>query len=161
MFSVCLLLCYYSPLGKDVPLHLYNLELYTPKDDLCQVRLKLAQWFWRRRRKCKSLQTDRQTDDRQRLIRKAHLTFQLRWAKNYSFVIILNIIRLIQIWSRVVSTCVMSGSLKTLTLAHHKRFRKHQSTKKNNSVVTFHIFRKELYHGHRQRLHRIWFDRLW
>jgi hypothetical protein len=46
----------------------------------------LAQWFWRRSRKCKSLQTDRQTDAGQRVIRKAHLSFQLRWAKkNYVF----------------------------------------------------------------------------
>jgi hypothetical protein len=50
-----------------------------PKDGLCQLWLKLVQWFWRSR-KCKSLQTDRQTDGR-RAIRKAHLSFQLRWAK--------------------------------------------------------------------------------
>ena len=30
----------------------------------------------------KSLQTDRQTDDGRQVIRKAHLSFQLRWAKN-------------------------------------------------------------------------------
>jgi hypothetical protein len=48
---------------------------------LCQVWLKLAQWFWRRSRKCKSLQTHRRTDDGQRAIRIAHLSFQLRWAK--------------------------------------------------------------------------------
>ena len=41
---------------------------------------KLAQWFWRRRRKCVKF-TDRRTDRRQ-VIRKAHLSFQLRWAKN-------------------------------------------------------------------------------
>jgi hypothetical protein len=45
--------------------------------------VKLVQWFWRRSRKCKSLQTDRQMDARQRAIRKAHLSFQLRWAKNH------------------------------------------------------------------------------
>jgi hypothetical protein len=33
-----------------------------PKDDLCQVWLKLAQWFWRSRQ-CKKF-TDRQTDGR-------------------------------------------------------------------------------------------------
>jgi hypothetical protein len=47
---------------------------------LCQVWLKLAQWFWWRSWKCKSLQTDGQTD-RQRAFRIAHLSFQLRWAK--------------------------------------------------------------------------------
>ena len=30
----------------------------------------------------KSLQTDGQTDEWQQVIRKAHLSFQLRWAKN-------------------------------------------------------------------------------
>jgi hypothetical protein len=44
-------------------------------DDLCQVWLKLAQWFWSRSRKCKSLQTDRRTDGGQKMIRIAHLSF--------------------------------------------------------------------------------------
>ena len=72
--------CYYLPLGKGIVLHLYNSESPLPKDDLCQLWLKLAQRFWRRSWKCKSL-TDRQTDDGQRAIRKAHLSFQLRWDK--------------------------------------------------------------------------------
>ena len=29
--------------------HLNKLETPSPKDDLCQVWLKMAQWFWRRR----------------------------------------------------------------------------------------------------------------
>jgi hypothetical protein len=41
--------CYYLPLERGNPLHLNKLESPPPKDDLCQVRLKLAQWFWRRR----------------------------------------------------------------------------------------------------------------
>jgi hypothetical protein len=45
------------------------------------IWLKLAQWFWRSR-KCKSLQTDGKTDDGTKAIRIAHLSFQLRWAKN-------------------------------------------------------------------------------
>jgi hypothetical protein len=36
-------------LERGNPLHLYKLEFPHPKDDLCQVCLKLAQWFWRRR----------------------------------------------------------------------------------------------------------------
>jgi hypothetical protein len=87
IFSVFLLFCYYLPLENSNPLHLNNLESPPPKDDLCQVWLKLAQWFWRRSRKCKSLQTNRRTDGRtddgQLAIRIAHLSFQLRWAKNY------------------------------------------------------------------------------
>jgi hypothetical protein len=52
-------------LEKGNPLHLNNLESPSPKDDLYQVWLKFAQWFWRRSRKCKSLQTDRWTGGRQ------------------------------------------------------------------------------------------------
>jgi hypothetical protein len=63
-FSAFLLFCYDLPLEKVVPLHLNNLESSSPKDDLCQIWLKLTQWFWRRCRKCKSLQswTARQMD---------------------------------------------------------------------------------------------------
>ena len=50
-----------SPLEKGVALHLNKLESPTPKDALCQVWLKLAQWFWRRRWRCEKF-TDRQTD---------------------------------------------------------------------------------------------------
>jgi hypothetical protein len=82
IFSVFLLFCDYFSLEKGNPLHLNNLESSPPKDDLCQLWLKLAQWFWRRSRKCKSLQTDGQMDDGQRAIRIAHFSFQLRWAKN-------------------------------------------------------------------------------
>ena len=39
----------YIPLEKDRALHLKKLESPSPKDALCQVWLKLAQWFWRRR----------------------------------------------------------------------------------------------------------------
>jgi hypothetical protein len=77
--SVFLLFCYYLPLGKGVSLHLNKPEFPFPKDELCQVWLKLALWFWRRSRKCKSLQTDGRTGGR-RATRKAHLSFQLRWA---------------------------------------------------------------------------------
>jgi hypothetical protein len=37
-----------SLLGEGYPLHLNNLESPPPKDDLCKVWIKLAQWFWRR-----------------------------------------------------------------------------------------------------------------
>ena len=78
--SVFLLFCDYLPLEKGNPLHFNNLEYPPPKDDLCQVYLRLAQWFWRRSQKCKSLQTDGQ-----RAIRIGHLSFQLRWAKKKMF----------------------------------------------------------------------------
>jgi hypothetical protein len=82
IFSVILVFRYYLPLEMGYLFCLNKLESPLPKNDLCQFWLKLVQWFWRRSRKCKSLQTDRQTDARQRAIRKAHLSFQLRWAKN-------------------------------------------------------------------------------
>jgi hypothetical protein len=61
-FSVFSLFRYYIPLHKGNPLHLNKLEPPSPKDNLCQVWLNLAELFWRRCRKCKSLQT---TDRRQ------------------------------------------------------------------------------------------------
>ena len=39
----------YLPFEKGGALHLNKLESPSPKDALCQVWLKLAQWFWRRR----------------------------------------------------------------------------------------------------------------
>ena len=39
----------YLPLDKGRALHLNKLESPPPKDALCQVWLKLAQWFWRKR----------------------------------------------------------------------------------------------------------------
>ena len=60
----------YLPLEKGGALHLNKLESPLPKDALCYVWLKLAQWFWRRRWKCEKFtdrwtdgQTDRQTTD--------------------------------------------------------------------------------------------------
>ena len=41
--------CNYLPLEKGGALHLNKLISPSPKDVLCQVWLKLAKWFWRRR----------------------------------------------------------------------------------------------------------------
>jgi hypothetical protein len=38
-----------SPLGAGYPLSLNKCKPSSPKDDLCQVWLKLAWWFWRKR----------------------------------------------------------------------------------------------------------------
>ena len=75
-----------SPLGKGHVLHLTKLEFPLLTAALYQVRLKLAQWFWRRRRKCAKLTTTKTmttttTDKGQIVIRKARLSLQLRWAK--------------------------------------------------------------------------------
>ena len=45
---VFLLFRYYLPLEKGRGLHLKKLESPSSKDALCQVWIKLAQWFWRR-----------------------------------------------------------------------------------------------------------------
>ena len=47
--NVFSLFCNYLPLEKGRVLHLNKLESPSPKDALCQVWLKMAQWFWRRR----------------------------------------------------------------------------------------------------------------
>jgi hypothetical protein len=44
-----LLFRYYLPLEKDYFLDFNKLESPSPNDNLCQVWLKLAQWFWRGR----------------------------------------------------------------------------------------------------------------
>ena len=49
--------CYYLTSEKDVTLYLNKLEFPLPKDVLCQVWLKLIQWFWRRRWKCEKFTT--------------------------------------------------------------------------------------------------------
>jgi hypothetical protein len=53
-----------SPLRERQSPSFEQFRIPFPQDDLCQIWLKLAQWFWRRSRKCKSLQTDKLTDGR-------------------------------------------------------------------------------------------------
>ena len=75
------------PLEKFGALHLKKLETPLPNDTLCQVWLKLAKWFWRRRWKREKLLTTTTTtmmDNGQILLRKAHLSLRLRWAKKYT-----------------------------------------------------------------------------
>jgi hypothetical protein len=78
LFTLLLL----SPLRKGRSPLFEQTWIPSPKDDLCKVWLNLAGWFWRRSKKCKF--TDRQTarQNGQQAIRIAHLSFQLRWAKN-------------------------------------------------------------------------------
>jgi hypothetical protein len=81
-FSVFLLFPYYLPLEKGVSLQLIRVESPSPKSDLCQVWLKLTQWFWRRGRRYKSLQTDRRTGGRRTTgDRNSSLERKLQWAK--------------------------------------------------------------------------------
>ena len=55
--NVFTLLCNYLPMENVPALHLNKLEFPLPKDALCQVWLKLGQWFWRRRWKCEKITT--------------------------------------------------------------------------------------------------------
>jgi hypothetical protein len=77
IFNVFLLFRYYLSLERGYPLPFNKLESPSSKDDLCQVWLKLVQWFWRRSRKCESLQTYRQTDRRMPDNRRSE---KLTWA---------------------------------------------------------------------------------
>ena len=47
--SVFSLFLNYLPLEEGMALHLNKAEFPSTKDVLCQVWLKMAQWFWRRR----------------------------------------------------------------------------------------------------------------
>ena len=69
----------YLLLEKGVTLYLNKFESLSSKDDLFQVWLNLALWFWKRRWKCEKF-TDRRGDGRY-AIRKAHLSFQHRRPK--------------------------------------------------------------------------------
>ena len=80
----CLKFAWFWPFGA-LPLgphgghtyYLNNFESPTPKDDSCQVWLKSNHAFSRRRWKCKKF-----TDDGRKRTAIAHLSLQLRWAKN-------------------------------------------------------------------------------
>jgi hypothetical protein len=77
IFSAFSLFRYYLPLERGYPLQLNKLEFPLPKDNLCQVWLKLVQWFRRRSRKCKSLLADRQTDGQTDARQRAG--FKINW----------------------------------------------------------------------------------
>ena len=47
IFNIILQFSFYLHLEKSVALQMNKLKSPPPKDDLCQVWLKLGQWFWR------------------------------------------------------------------------------------------------------------------
>ena len=55
--NVFLLFRNYLPLEKGVALHLKKPESPLPKDALCQIWLKVAQWFWKRKWKTEKFMT--------------------------------------------------------------------------------------------------------
>ena len=67
-------------MGKGVALHLNKLESPSAKDALCQVWLKLAQWFWRRRWNVKSLGRRQRRQRRQRRTTDKFWSEKLTWA---------------------------------------------------------------------------------
>ena len=70
IYSVCLTMCR----------SIYILFVQVPAAWNGWHWLKLAKWVLRTSRKCEKF-TDGQTDNKWRAIRKAHLKFQVRWAK--------------------------------------------------------------------------------
>ena len=66
--SMYLHFCNYLHLEKGRALHLNKFESPSFKDALCQVCLKLAQWFCRRRRKCEKFRTKTMTNNGQIVI---------------------------------------------------------------------------------------------
>ena len=109
----------YLPFEKGMALHLNKLESPLHKDALCQVWLKLDQWFWRRRWKCEKFtdrRTDRQTDDGRKVIRKALLSFQLRWVNKR----IWNMVQNFWNW-RFLQICSQDLGLNILKLKKLKR----------------------------------------
>ena len=71
-----LLFYYYLPLEKVGALYLNKLEFQSPWDYLCQVWLKVASWFCRKKQKCEKF-TDRPTD---RQTTDDKLSEKLTWA---------------------------------------------------------------------------------
>jgi hypothetical protein len=67
-----------SPLGERQSSSFEKFRIPSPMDDLCQVWLKLAHGSGEEVENVNVyIQTDGKTDDRQRAIRIAHLSFQL------------------------------------------------------------------------------------
>jgi hypothetical protein len=73
-----LLFSYYLPLEKYLPLHLNKPETSLHQGWIIPGQFKLTQWFWRSP-KCKSLQTDKQTDRMTTVNRRSE---KLTWAFN-------------------------------------------------------------------------------
>ena len=104
------LFCNYLPFKTVGALHLNILEFPSSKEALCQVLLKLDQWFWRTRWKCEKFTTTpttspttiTTTDNAQ--IRKAHLSLLLRWAKHE-----LSIFLILCVYSFITSTFFLSN----------------------------------------------------
>ena len=62
--NVFFVFCNYLPLEKGGALHLNKLKSSSPKDALCQLWLKSAKWFRRRRWKCEKFMTTMTTTDK-------------------------------------------------------------------------------------------------
>ena len=72
---------YYLPLEKSLILHLNIFEFPLPKDVLCQVCLKLAQYFWRRQQKWEKI-TTMTTTTRTRTIDDGHISTRIKSPPN-------------------------------------------------------------------------------
>ena len=103
----------YLSLEKGRALHLNKLEFPSPKDALCQVWLKLTQWFWRRRWKCEKLrqcQQQRRTTDKfwSEKLTWAFCSCELKRSKNISKQLyILKFLLYMVSWCNVWYVCVI------------------------------------------------------
>ena len=114
---------------SHLALLLNKLESPSPKDALCQVWLKLAQWFWRRRWKCEKF-TDRRmdgqtTDDR-------WPSFQLRWAKNLD----------VHLISKHMFNCSKRNDYNCLGNLTFLDFRYFPFLSLSNSLLDFNVFKR-------------------
>ena len=86
---------YHLPLKKGKAFHFNKYKSLSPRDTFCQVLLKLALWFLRRKWKYEKFTTTTTTtttttettttDNGPILIRKARLSLRLRWANETQF----------------------------------------------------------------------------
>ena len=91
-----LLFCYYIPFEKGMVIQLNKLETLSPKDVLCQVWLKFAEWFLRRSFRNVALgKGDGLSFDKTNSLhlRKLCARFLLNWASGYKEEI-LNILKI-------------------------------------------------------------------
>lgn len=75
----------YLSFKECITLYMKKLKFCSPSVALCDIWLKLAQWFWRRSRKCEK-STEGQTLYK-KWSEKLTLSLQLRWAKKVNTIL--------------------------------------------------------------------------
>ena len=112
-----------SPLEKGVVFHLITFKSSSPKDALCQVWLKLV---LEKKMKMWKVYDNNDNDNGQILIRKAHLSFRLRWAKNNS--------------KRLKRVLHVKGHDKPLELFYYQNYSGTWTLSKQLFLITYKLF---------------------